>query len=147
MVLGKRVPAESFQQNLPNKPVGHVETFWQTFLVIHVKQFWVPSFSDGFWEPWRVSPTSWRCFVVPWTRNLLNYLTWWKLHRVWISNGSDLLRWFESDILAFEPEISRGLQLLNLQYQKSKKRSLKRKQKRMNHWKRKKKLQFHLLPM
>ena len=33
----KKVPAESFEQNLQNKPVGHEETFLQTFLNNHVK--------------------------------------------------------------------------------------------------------------
>ena len=34
----------SFQQDLPNKAVGQVETFSQLFLVIQVKQFAVPTF-------------------------------------------------------------------------------------------------------
>ena len=33
VVAGKRVPAESFQQNLQNKSVGREETFLETFLI------------------------------------------------------------------------------------------------------------------
>ena len=36
VVVGR---GESFQQNLPNKPVGHVETFLQIFLVNDIKEF------------------------------------------------------------------------------------------------------------
>ena len=35
---GKRLQAESFQQNLLNSPIGREETFLQTFLVDHVKR-------------------------------------------------------------------------------------------------------------
>ena len=94
---GKGLQAESFQQNLLNNPVGRKETFLQTFLVEHVKQqFSVPTFCGSVWKSWRESPNCWRCPVLAWTRNLSNYLTWWKLHRVWISNGSELLRRFET---------------------------------------------------
>ena len=41
--------------------------------------------------------------------------------RVWTSNGSKLLRWFETDVLGFETENSQGSWLRNLQYQRSKK--------------------------
>ena len=57
----------------------------------------------------------------PWTRNLSYYLTWSKLHRVWISNGSEVLRWFETNVLGFETEICQGSWLRNLQYQRGKK--------------------------
>ena len=49
------------------------------------------------------------------------YLTWWKLHRVWISIGSELLRWFETDLLGFETETCQGSWLRNLHYHRSKK--------------------------
>ena len=41
--------------------------------------------------------------VVRWTKNLNFYLTWWELHRVWFSDGSELLRWF-----GFVAEICQG---------------------------------------
>ena len=48
---------ESFQQNLLNKPVGHEETFLQTFLFHHVKQqFSVPTFCGSVWKSRRESP-------------------------------------------------------------------------------------------
>ena len=66
-------------------------------------------------------PSSWRSLVVPWPRNLSYYLTWWKLHVIWISNGSKLWRWFETDLLGFETETCKGSWLRNLQNQRSKK--------------------------
>ena len=51
------------------------------------------------------NPNCWRCPVLAWTKILSNYLTWWKLHRVWISNGSELLRWFETVFSGLEPQI------------------------------------------
>ena len=86
---------ESFQQNLLSKPVAREEASLQTFLVEHVKQqFSVPTFCGSVWKSWRESPNCWRCPVFAWTRKFPNYLTWWKLHRVWIPNGSELWRWF-----------------------------------------------------
>ena len=86
------------------------------------------------------SPSSWRCFVVPRRKNLFYYLTWWKLHEVWISNGSELLRWFDTLKLKFIKgrgyETSKG---------KECRRSTRKRQKRMNQSKRKKRLQFFLL--
>ena len=41
---GNGVRAESFKENLQNKPVGRGETFPQTFLNNHVELFSVPSF-------------------------------------------------------------------------------------------------------
>ena len=49
---------ESFQQNLLKNPVGREETFLQTFLVDHVKQFSVPTFCGSVWKSWRESPSS-----------------------------------------------------------------------------------------
>ena len=75
----------------------------------------------SFWKSWRESPSSWRCFVVSWTSNLSYYLTRWKLHRVWISNASELLRWFETDVFDCETETCQRSWLRNLQNQRSKK--------------------------
>ena len=36
------------------------------------------------------------------TRNLSYYLTWLKLYKVWISSGSELERWFETDTLGLK---------------------------------------------
>ena len=49
VVAGKGLRAESFQQNLQNKSIGHEETF---FLNKHVEQFFVPNFlavSGNLW--------------------------------------------------------------------------------------------------
>ena len=100
---------ESSQQNLLNNPVGREETFLQTFLVEHVKQqFSVSTFCGSVWKSWRESPNCWRCLVLAWTRKLSNYLTWWKLNRVWSSNGSELLCWFETVFLALELKFVKG---------------------------------------
>ena len=117
---GKGLQAESFQQSLQNKSVCREESFLQTFLVDLVKKFWVPNFWGSVCKSWRESPSSWRCLVVPWTRNLSFYFTPWKLHSVWISNGSELLRWFETDVLGLETETCQGSQLRNLQNQRKK---------------------------
>ena len=37
VVAGKEVQAESFQENMQNKPVGREKTFLQTFLINHVE--------------------------------------------------------------------------------------------------------------
>ena len=37
VVAGKGVQAESFQENMQNKPVGRKKTFLQTFLINHVE--------------------------------------------------------------------------------------------------------------
>ena len=50
------------------------------------------------------------------------HLTRWKLHRVWFSNGSDLLRGFATDVLALETEFCRGSWLRELQYEGSEKK-------------------------
>ena len=108
VVAIKEVFAESFQQNLQNNPFGREETFLQTFLINDVDQFSVPTFCGICWKSWRESPSTWRCLVVPRTRNLSYYLTWWKLHRVWISKGWELIPWFETDLLDSETEICQG---------------------------------------
>ena len=56
LVAGKRLQAESFYQNLQNKPVVREETFLQTFLINHVEQFLVPTFCGSFYKSWRKVP-------------------------------------------------------------------------------------------
>ena len=105
-VAGNGVRAESFQQNLHNKSVGRGETFLQTFLVGHVKQqFSVPTFCGIVRKSWKESSNCSRCPLLAWTRKLSNYRTRWKLHRVWISNRSDLKRWFETVFVGIEAQI------------------------------------------
>ena len=48
---GKRVQAESLQQNLHKKLVGREETFLQIFRTNHVENFSVPTFCGSFWKP------------------------------------------------------------------------------------------------
>ena len=103
---GKKLQAESFQQNLLNNPFGREETFSQTFLVEYVEQqFSVPTFCGSVRKSWRESPNCWRCPVFAWTRKLSNYLTWWKLQRVWILNGSELLRSLETVFFGIEAQV------------------------------------------
>ena len=108
VLAGNGVPAESFQQNLQNKLVGREETILQTILINNVKQFSVPNFCGSFWKSGRDNPGCWRYLVVPRKRNLCYYLTRWKLHRIWISIGSELLRWFETYTPGFETENYQG---------------------------------------
>ena len=75
VVEGKRLRAESFQQNLQNKSIGLKDTFLQSFLNIHVGKFSVPTFCGSFWKTWRESPSCGRCLVVPRKTMLSNYLT------------------------------------------------------------------------
>ena len=119
----KGLQAASSQQNLQNKSVGREKTLLQTFLVDHVKQFLVPTFCGDVWKSWRESPNCWICTLLAWTWNLSYYLTWWKLRRVLISNGSELLRWFKTDVLGFETGTCQVSWLRNLQYQRGKKRA------------------------
>ena len=44
LVAGKKVQAESIQQNLQNKPAGHDGIFVRAFLNNHVKQISIPTF-------------------------------------------------------------------------------------------------------
>ena len=44
-----------------------------------------------------------------------------KLHGVWISNGSERLRWFERDLIGFETETCQESSLQNLLYRGSEK--------------------------
>ena len=99
---------EMVQQNLLNNPVGREETMLRTFVVDHVEQFSVPTFCGSVWKCWREGPNCWRCLVLAWTINLSNYLTWWKLHRIWISNESELLRWFETVFFRLEAQTCQG---------------------------------------
>ena len=57
VVTGRRLQAESLQQNLQNKPVGCEETFLQTILINRVEQLSVSNFCGSFWKPWRESPS------------------------------------------------------------------------------------------
>ena len=129
VVARKGLQAESFQKNLQNKSVGREETFLQTFLINHFEFFSVPTFCGSFWKSWREGPNSWRCLAVPWTRNLSYYLTRWKLHIDCISNGSELLRWFETDKLALKLNFVKGRDYETYSFKTVKKRTTKRTQK------------------
>ena len=78
--------------------------------------FSVPTFCGRFWNSGREIASSWRCLVVTWTRILSYYL-----QRSWISNGWELFRWFETEVLGSEIETCQGSWLRNLQKQRSKK--------------------------
>ena len=71
----------------------------------------------------RESPNFWRCPVLAWTWNLFNYLAWWKLHWIWISNGSEPLRWFETVFLAMKLSFSKVLVTIHTRVGKRKKSS------------------------
>ena len=102
VVAGKRLQEESFQEILQNKSISREKKLLKTFLNNHVEQFLDSVFCGSFWKSWRKNSTSWRCLVVPETKKLSYYFTVWKLHRLWISNGSELLRWYETSIVGFE---------------------------------------------
>ena len=114
-------------------------------LNFHVKQFSVPTFCCSFRKSWRESPSSWQCLVVPRTRNLSLYLTQWKLHRVWISNELELLRWFERLTWLWNWNSSMVVVTKLTTQKEEKKRSTKKRQKWMRkRWRRRrsKRLQF-----
>ena len=85
----------------------------------------VPTFCGTFWKSRRNSSNSWRCLVVPRTRNIYYYLAEWKLHRVWILTRLELLRWLETDILGYETENCQGSLIQNLHYQRKEKKEKK----------------------
>ena len=74
-------------------------------------------------KSWKESPSSWQCLVVPGAKNLSGWLTGWKLHRVRISKGSEVLHWSETEVLGFEIETCQGSWLRNTQQQRSIKRA------------------------
>ena len=49
VVAEKRLQAESFQQNLQNKPIGREQTILQTIVNNHVEQFLLLKFCGSFW--------------------------------------------------------------------------------------------------
>ena len=104
VVAGKKLQAQSFQQKLQNKPVVHEEISLQNFPTNHLKSVTVPIFFDSFGKSMWKNPSKWRCLVAPQTRIVNYYLTRWKLHKTWISNGLKLLRWYETDLLRIETE-------------------------------------------
>ena len=110
---------KSFQQNLENIPVGREETFVQTYLLSHVEKFSALSFRGNFWKSGRETPNSWQCLVVAGTRISSHFIIRRKLLRVWISTGSELLRWIETDLFGFDIGICQRLWLRNLQNQRS----------------------------
>ena len=119
VVAWERVQAGPLQWNLKNEPVSREEIFSQTFLTNLVNSFSVWTFCYSFLKSWRESPSSGWYLVVSRTRDSTYYLTRWKVPRVWISNRSELLRWFETDVLGFETEVCQGPWLQNLHYQRS----------------------------
>ena len=119
VIAGKGLPAVSFQQNVQSKTVDREEIFFKAILTNHVKQFPVLMFCGSFWKSRRESLSSWRSAVVPWTGVISYYLTRWKLHRVQLSNQSQLLRWFETDIFGFATEFCQVLWLWNLEKQRN----------------------------
>ena len=98
----------------------------QTFPNIHVGHFLLPYFRGSLRISWRESPSSWRCLAIPRTITKSHYLTPWKLQRVWISNSSELIYWFERDVLDFGTKICHGSWLRNLHDQTKQKRAERR---------------------
>ena len=73
---------------------------WQTIFGTNVLRLFLGNLEENL--SW------WQCLVVPRTKNLSYYLTQGKLHRVRISNGSEKLRWLETDEFGFETVKGRG---------------------------------------
>ena len=113
---------ESLQQNPQIRKVGREETIWRKLRFLQVEHFSAPNVCDSSWESRRDSPNNWRCLGVPQTRIRYYYFTRWRLFRVWISNVSELLRWFEACVPGFKTEICQGSFLRNSNYQRSKKK-------------------------
>ena len=113
---------EAFQQNLPSKPVGPVEIFWQFFLINLVKCFIEATFCGSLWKPWTESPSRWRWFVVPRAGNISYYINRWTLHRVCIWNQPELIPWVETVLLGFETEICERSWLRKLHCQRIEKK-------------------------
>ena len=90
---------QSFQQS-----IGSLDKQLKTVFVDHFNSKWtsIPTLCSGFTKFLRVSPSRWQSFVVPWTRNLIYYLTRLILHRVYCPNGLEPLRWFETSFSGFE---------------------------------------------
>ena len=122
VAAGKRLQDVSIPQKLQKKPVGRAETFLQTVLVNHVECFPMPTFCGSSWKPSKESPSSSRCLVLPRTKTFTSYLTRWKLHWVWVSSGSEMLSWFETDVYSFETKVCQGSWLRRLQTKEVKKK-------------------------
>ena len=105
----------SFMQNLPNKRIGRLERFLQTFLVDHVKWNWlsVPislTVSRRF-EGWFTIVVA---VLSSHERGKKSYfLSWGKLYKAFFLNGSEVLCWFGADLFGFENRIGEKLQLQN----------------------------------
>ena len=111
MLLVVEKVSRQLQKPWEDKPVGRVETFLQTRLFDHVELFSVPSFCDSFWKSRRRKSQKLMMSCRPTNKTFSDYFTRWKLHRVWISNGSEFLLWFETDLLDFEIAIGQGFGL------------------------------------
>ena len=80
-----------------------------TFLVDRGKQhFSVPIFCGSVWKSWRESPNCWRCPVPARRKKLSYYLTWSKLHRIWIWKGSELFVDSKQYFLAWKLKFVKG---------------------------------------
>ena len=65
-------------QFVPNKQASRSGRGFLTNILVwscHLRKISVPSFCGCFKKSWNWSPSSWRCFVLPWTRSLSNYRT------------------------------------------------------------------------
>ena len=60
---GRRRRAEFCQQDLQNRPNFGGEISLQTFLIIHVEQFLIPTFCGSFWKSLWENPSSWKKVV------------------------------------------------------------------------------------
>ena len=70
------MPAQLFQQNMQNKPVGHRETFLQRFFIKCVKFLLVPTFCGSYWKSWKKTPSCWRCLAFAGLKGLSNHFSW-----------------------------------------------------------------------
>ena len=103
--LGRFSSNKSASRVIPTKSVKQTSRSWRvrfyTALINQVEYFLVLTFCGSFEKSCMENPSSWRCLVVPRTRNISHYLTPTKLKSVWFSNGSDFLHSFETDVFDF----------------------------------------------
>ena len=103
----KRISSSFFQEKLQVHSINCCELFFKFFWRIMSNKLWYQLLWQ-FQETVERSPCSWRRFVIPRTRKFFYYLTLWKLLRAGFLSRSELLGWFETELLGFGNGIDQG---------------------------------------
>ena len=96
---------------------------WQIFSLINSNKFWYQHFVAVSENPAGDVPLVDNVLSSHEKRTSSYHLIWQKLHRIWFSNRSVHLRWFETDLLGFENEIGQRSWLKSLLNQTTRKRA------------------------